>query len=71
MGDYTALLREFGFPIVVALWFMLRAEKRLDRLAELVAAHMQATALIAKSLEDHRPFLRVVPAPKEGEGDAS
>lgn len=47
----TALLREFGFPVVVALWFMLRLEKRLDRLFELLGALMQSTALLAKTVD--------------------
>jgi hypothetical protein len=48
-----ALLREFGFPVFVAIWFMWRLEKRVDRLFELMTAHMQATALLAKSVDDH------------------
>ena len=47
----TALLREFGFPVFVALWFMIRLERRVDRLSELLTALMQATAIIAKAVE--------------------
>lgn len=46
-----AFLREFGFPVIVALWFMLRLEKRVDRLFELMNSLMQATALLAKSVD--------------------
>lgn len=53
LDQVTSLLREFGFPVVVALWFMLRLEKRLDRLFELMTSHMQATALLAKSVDFH------------------
>jgi hypothetical protein len=49
----TGLLREFGFPVFVALWFMLRLEKRLDRLFELMGALLQAVALLAKSVDYH------------------
>ena len=53
IDQVTAFLREFGFPVVVALWFMIRLEKRLDRLFELMNSHMQATALLARSVDDH------------------
>jgi len=47
----TALLREFGFPVFVAVWFMIRLERRVDRLSELLTSLMQATAIIAKAVE--------------------
>ena len=31
-----ALIQQVGFPIVVAGWFMFRAEKKLDRIAEIL-----------------------------------
>lgn len=49
----VALLREFGFPVFVSMWFMWRLEKRMDRLFELMSSLMQATALLAKSVDDH------------------
>lgn len=48
----VALLREFGFPVFVSMWFMWRLEKRMDRLFELMTSLMQATALLAKSVDD-------------------
>ena len=45
-------IREFGFPIFVCVWFMWRIEKRLDRFYELLMGLMQATALLAKSVDD-------------------
>ncbi len=52
MSDQSvALLREFGFPVVVAVWFMWRLEKRLDRLFELFSALLKAVALLAKSVD--------------------
>ena len=49
----VALLREFGFPVFVAVWFMWRLERRIDRLFELMTSHMQATALLAKAVDFH------------------
>jgi hypothetical protein len=53
----TGLLREFGFPVFVALWFMIRLERRVDRLSELLTSLMQATAIIAKAVEPTPPAL--------------
>ena len=47
------LLREFGFPVVVAMWFMWRLEKRMDRLFELLQALLSAVALLAQSVDFH------------------
>ena len=55
----VALVREFGFPVFVAAWFMWRLEKRLDRLMELMASLMQATALLAKSVDYHIDDTRI------------
>lgn len=56
----VSLLREFGFPVFVACWFMWRLEKRMDRLAELMTSLMQATALLAKSIDNQTVELRDV-----------
>ena len=67
----VALIREFGFPTFVALWFMLRVEKRIDRQTELLASLMQATATLAKSVEHQNHALRQTgehPAINDGEG---
>ena len=47
----VALLREFGFPVFVAVWFMWRMEKRIDRLFELCTSLMKSVALLAKSVD--------------------
>lgn len=56
MSDQAiALIREFGFPTFIVMWFMFRLEKRLDRQVELLGSLMQATALLAKAVEtNHR-----------------
>ena len=48
----TGLIREFGFPVLVALWFMFRLERRVERLFTLMTALMQVTALLAKSIDN-------------------
>lgn len=68
LEQITSLLREFGFPVIVALWFMLRLEKRLDRLFELTNSHMQATALLAKAVDYQMDSTRTVDSgSKDGE----
>lgn len=47
----TSVLREFGFPVFVAMWFMIRLERRIDRLSDLTMAMMQAMTIIARSVE--------------------
>ena len=49
--EWVDLLQKVGFPILVAGWFMLRLEKRLDRQAELSANLMQAISVLAKALD--------------------
>lgn len=52
MSDQViGLIREFGFPTVVVLWFMFRVERRLDRYAEIQSAQLQASTIIATSLD--------------------
>jgi hypothetical protein len=34
------LISKVGFPICVASWYMMRTDKRLERLARLLEAHM-------------------------------
>lgn len=44
-------IREFGFPTVVALWFMWRVEKRLDKLIEQESRQLTAIAVLARSMD--------------------
>lgn len=46
-----ALMRDFGFPVFVALWFMMRLERRVDKLSEQLTSLMQSMAIIAKAVE--------------------
>lgn len=54
-----ALIREFGFPVFVAVWFMWRLEKKIDRLFELMGALMGSTALLAKSVDHYHEIARL------------
>lgn len=63
--DWVQLLREFGFPIFVCVWFMTRLEKRVDRMIELSQSHMQATALLAKTVDQIEESARYAPVSEE------
>jgi YvrJ protein family len=49
--DIVALLREFGFPIFVAIWFMWRLEKRLDRYTEQIEKLYTIVTVMTKTLD--------------------
>jgi len=52
------MMMKFGFPVFVAVWFMWRMEKRIDRLLELLTSLMQSTAVLAKSIDTHIDYTR-------------
>lgn len=56
-GDNEALgiIREFGFPIFVSLWFMWRVEKRLDRFTDAHQNLLTAVTIMAKTIDDWAP----------------
>lgn len=49
--DVIGLLREFGFPIFVSLWFMWRVEKRMDRFTEAIQNLLTVVTVMAKTLD--------------------
>jgi len=49
--DVLGILREFGFPIFVAVWFMWRLEKRLDRYSEQSEKLYTVVTVLAKTIE--------------------
>lgn len=57
-GDAVGLLREFGFPIFVSLWFMWRVEKRMDRFTEAIQQLLTAVTVMAKTVDDLTPSVR-------------
>ncbi len=50
--DVTALLREFGFPIFVSLWFMWRLEKRLDTFTESIQKLLTVITVMSKTVDE-------------------
>ena len=66
-GDVDAssalgLIREFGFPVFVAVWFMWRVEKRMDRFTDVVQNLLTTVTIMAKTI-DGLPALRAPRAP--------
>lgn len=60
--DIIALLREFGFPIFVCLWFMWRLEKRLDRFTESIEKLYNINTVLLKAVDESHP-MPLPPAP--------
>lgn len=50
--DILALLREFGFPIFVCVWFMWRLEKRLERITTSIEKLYTVTMVLTKANEE-------------------
>ena len=50
-GDVLGVIREFGFPVFVALWFMWRVEKRMDRFTEAIQNLLTAVTIMAKTVD--------------------
>lgn len=46
-----AIIREFGFPVFVALWFMWRIEKRMDRFTDVVQNLLTTVTVMAKTVD--------------------
>lgn len=55
LGDF---LREFGFPALVALWFMFRLERRIDRTNTLLSNLLLATDLLSRSVDSSHETTR-------------
>jgi hypothetical protein len=53
--DALALIREFGFPVFVALWFMWRLEKRMDRFTDVVQSLLTTVTVMAKTMDSAPP----------------
>ena len=54
-SDAVGLLREFGFPIFVSLWFMWRVEKRMDRFTDAIQSLLTTVTVMAKTVDDLTP----------------
>lgn len=51
-GEIIAIIREFGFPVFVSLWFMWRVEKRMDRFTDAIQDLLTAVTIMAKTVDD-------------------
>lgn len=60
-SDLVALLREFGFPIFVSLWFMWRVEKRMDRFTDSIQNLLTAITVMAKTIDSISPGRNATP----------
>lgn len=50
--DLVQILREFGFPVFVTVWFMWRLEKRIDRFTESIERLITIVTVMAKTVDD-------------------
>lgn len=50
--DVTGLLREFGFPIFVSVWFMWRLERRMDAFTESINKLLTIVTIMSKSVDE-------------------
>lgn len=55
--DIVGLLREFGFPIFVSVWFMRRMEKRMEKFTDTIQTLLTAVTIMAKTMDnwEHDP----------------
>jgi hypothetical protein len=61
-----AILREFGFPIFVCVWFMWRLEKKIDGLMAQQQQVLLAVIVLAEVLEVDLPEQIVLPRRLKG-----
>lgn len=54
--DVIGLLREFGFPIFVCVWFMWRLEKRLDKFTESIEKLYNINTVLLKAVDESHPL---------------
>jgi hypothetical protein len=50
-GDVLSILRDFGFPVYVSLWFMWRLEKRHDAYTARLEKLSEAIAVLVKAID--------------------
>ncbi len=61
MEQTISVLREFGFPIFVCVWFMWRLEKKIDGLLTQQQQLLLAVVVLAEVLEVDLPEQIVLP----------
>lgn len=52
LADVTGLLREFGFPIFVSVWFMWRLERRMDVFTESINKLLTIVTIMSRSVDE-------------------
>lgn len=52
LTDVTGLLREFGFPVFVSLWFMWRLEKRMDAFTESINKLLTIVTITSRTMDE-------------------
>ncbi len=52
LTDVTGLLREFGFPIFVSVWFMWRLERRMDAFTESINKLLTIVTIMSRSVDE-------------------
>jgi hypothetical protein len=67
MQDALQILREFGFPIFVCVWFMYRLERKLDRHDDRLSQLLMVVTVIAKTLDVDEGEAAESPYKKTGE----
>lgn len=46
-----SLIRDFGFPVFVALYLLIRLERRMDRVLELLDSLMRGVGILGRSID--------------------
>lgn len=67
MEQAIALLREFGFPIFVCMWFMWRMEKKFDKSMEQQARLILAITILAQAMDVDLPESAMLPRTRSRE----
>lgn len=49
--DLISLIQTLGFPVFVAMWYMLRTEKKLDRMTAAMARLTTANMILARTMD--------------------
>lgn len=66
MEQAIAVLKEFGFPIFVCIWFMWRQDKKIDGLLSQQQQLLLAVVMLAQVLEVDLPDQFVLPKRLKG-----
>jgi hypothetical protein len=51
-NEIVEIIKDLGFPIAVALWFMFRTDKKLDKVIELLHKTVYTVEEISEEIEN-------------------